>query len=92
MLNENVEIFFSDIENTMNKMYFAYHRVVDIMSIRTQKNNSRISTQKRTDIAKYEYATKHMSHGKCNLFMLKLFDMFDKDRHVRNRKKKVSFR
>ena len=38
-------------------------------------------------ISKYKYATKHMSYGRYNIFMLYLSSMYNEDRLIRSHKK-----
>ncbi|XP_076101176.1 uncharacterized protein LOC143070960 [Mytilus galloprovincialis] len=86
--------FLATLRIVVDKMHFANH--VDKWCRRNvnpytddQFNNINTEACEQTFqfVAKYKYTTKHMSHGKYNLFMLKLSEMFNMDRLVRNRKK-----
>ena len=86
--------FFAALRIVVDKMHFVNHvdkwcrSNVNPYTDELFKNiNTEACEQTFQFIAKFKYATKHMSYGKYNLFMLKVSDMFNSDRIIRNRKR-----
>lgn len=84
----------ASIRMVVDKMHFANHvdkwcrRNVNPYTDDIFKDiNTEACEQTFHFIAKYKYATKHMSYAKYNIFMLTVCDMYNHDRLVRNNKR-----
>lgn len=86
--------FLVTLRLVVDKMHFANH--VDKWCRRNvnpytdelfQNINTEACEQTFHFISNFKYATKHMSYGTYNIFMLRMCTMFNEDRLVRNRKR-----